>query len=132
MVAGNSGPMTFTGTCTYVVGTGEVAIIDPGPDGPDHIAALLAALRGETIATILVTHTHKDHSPGARVLKAATGARIFGCAPYRFPRQAIGNAVYAANDFDYAPDVILRDGAAIEAKNFSLVCVETPGHAMNH
>jgi glyoxylase-like metal-dependent hydrolase (beta-lactamase superfamily II) len=132
MVAGNAGPMTFTGTCTYVVGTGEVAVIDPGPDRPDHIAALLAALRGETITTILVTHTHKDHSPGARALKAATGARIVGCAPYHFPRQTIGNAVYAANDFDYAPDVILHDGDAIEGKNFSLVCVETPGHAMNH
>ena len=115
MLAGNSGPMTFTGTRTYVVGTSEVAIIDPGPDRPDHVAALLAALRGETITTILVTHTRRE--------------RVFLA---HFPRQAIGNAVYAANDFDYAPDVILRDGDAIEAKNFSLVCVETPGHAMNH
>jgi glyoxylase-like metal-dependent hydrolase (beta-lactamase superfamily II) len=102
------------------------------PDRPDHIAALLAALRGETITTILVTHTHKDHSPGARALRAATGARIVGCAPYHFPRQTIGNAVYAANDFDYAPDVILHEGDAIEGKNFSLVCIETPGHATNH
>jgi Metallo-beta-lactamase superfamily len=132
MVAGNAGPMTFTGTCTYVVGTGEVAVIDPGPDRPDHIAALLAALRGETVTTILVSHTHTDHSPGARALKAATGARIVGCAAYHFPRQTIGNAVYAADDFDYAPDVILHDGDAIEGKNFSLVGVETPGHAMNH
>ncbi|MGH6852281.1 MAG: MBL fold metallo-hydrolase, partial [Methylocella sp.] len=102
---GNAGPMTFTGTCTYVLGTGAVAVIDPGPDRPDHIAALLAALRGQTITMIVVTHTHKDHSPGARALKAATGARIVGCAPYNFPRRPIGKAVDAANDFAYPPDV---------------------------
>jgi glyoxylase-like metal-dependent hydrolase (beta-lactamase superfamily II) len=132
MVAGNAGPMTFTGTCTYVVGTGEVAVIDPGPDRPDHIPPCSRLCVCETVTTILVSHTHTDHSPGARALKAATGARIVGCAAYHFPRQTIGNAVYAANDFDYAPDVILHDGDAIERKNFSLVCVETPGHAMNH
>src|ERR1700721_1236254 len=85
MVAGNSSPMTFTGTCTYVVGTGEVAVIDPGPDSADHITALLAALQDETVATIVVTHTHRDHSPAAAILKAATGARIIGCAPYTPP-----------------------------------------------
>jgi glyoxylase-like metal-dependent hydrolase (beta-lactamase superfamily II) len=132
IVAGNAGPMTFTGTCTYVVGTGEVAIIDPGPDRPDHITALLAALHDETITAIYVTHTHKDHSPGARALKAATGARILGCAPYDFTSRAAGNPIDAAHDSGYAPDTILRDGDAIEGKNFSLTCVETPGHAMNH
>jgi glyoxylase-like metal-dependent hydrolase (beta-lactamase superfamily II) len=132
MVAGNAGPMTFTGTCTYVVGIGDVAVIDPGPDRPDHIAALLAALRGESITTILVTHTHRDHSPGARALKAATGARIIGCAPHDFGRRAAGDPIDAAQDLGYAPDAILRDGEAIEAGHFSLVCVETPGHAMNH
>src|ERR1700704_2332015 len=81
MVAPNPGPMTLVGTCTYVVGQGEVAVIDPGPDNKEHIAALLAALRGETVTTILVTHTHKDHSPAARALKAALGARIVGCGP---------------------------------------------------
>ena len=132
IVAGNAGPMTFTGTCTYVVGTGEVAIIDPGPDRPDHITALLAALHDETITAIYVTHTHKDHSPGARALKAATGARILGCAPYDFTSRTAGNPIDAAHDSDYAPDTILRDGNVIEGKNFSLSCVETPGHAMNH
>ena len=132
IVASNAGPMTFTGTCTYVVGTGEVAIIDPGPDRPDHITALLTALHDETITAIYVTHTHKDHSPGARAIKAATGARILGCAPYDFTSRAAGNPIDAAHDSDYAPDTILRDGGAIEGKNFSLICVETPGHAMNH
>ena len=128
MVAPNPGPMTLVGTCTYVVGQGEVAIIDPGPDNKEHIAALLAALRGETVTTILVTHTHKDHSPAARELKAATGARIVGCAP----TQSSGSPIDAANDFDYVPDTVMRDGDAIEAKNFSLLCVATPGHTRNH
>jgi glyoxylase-like metal-dependent hydrolase (beta-lactamase superfamily II) len=132
MVAGNAGPMTFTGTCTYVIGTGEVAVIDPGPDQQDHINALLAALRGETIMAICVTHTHKDHSAGARALKAATGARIVGCPPYDFARWAAGNSIGTAHDPTYAPDAILRDGDPVGAGNCSLVCVETPGHAMNH
>lgn len=132
MAAGNAGPMTFTGTCTYVVGKGKVAVIDPGPGRPDHIEALLTALHGETITTIFVTHTHRDHSPGAHTLKTATGAKIIGCPPHDFSRQSAGHQASAVNDSAYAPDVILRDGDVIEAENFSLVCVETPGHAMNH
>ena len=132
IVAGNAGPMTFTGTCTYAVGDGEVAIIDPGPDRPEHIAALLAGLRGETVTAIFVTHTHKDHSPGARALKAATGARIIGCAPHDFSRQPSGHPIGAVNDSSYVPDAVLREGEAFELKNFSLICVETPGHAINH
>ena len=81
MVADNPGPMTFTGTCTYVVGQGEVAIIDPGPDLADHRNALLQALRNETVRFILVTHSHGDHCASAAALKQATGARILGCAP---------------------------------------------------
>ena len=73
--------MTFTGTCTYVVGEGEVTI-DPGPDSPAHLAALLESLGKERVRHILVTHTHRDHSAGAAALKAATGAQILGCAPY--------------------------------------------------
>ena len=76
-----AGPFTFTGTCSYVVGRGEVAIIDPGPADPHHLQRLLDALRDETVRHILVTHTHRDHSPGAKALKAATGARIVGCRP---------------------------------------------------
>ena len=135
MVAGNAGPMTFTGTCTYVVGSGQVAVIDPGPDKQEHIAALLDALRGESITTIIVTHTHRDHSPGARTLKQATGANIVGCAPYQSAPGRFGGEVPrldAANDLDHAPDVVTREGDAIEVADFTLVCVETPGHTMNH
>jgi glyoxylase-like metal-dependent hydrolase (beta-lactamase superfamily II) len=82
MVAPNPGPMTFTGTCTYVVGQDEVALIDPGPASKEHIAALLAALSTETATAVLVTHTHNDHSPAARALKAATGAKIIAAKVY--------------------------------------------------
>jgi glyoxylase-like metal-dependent hydrolase (beta-lactamase superfamily II) len=135
MLAGNAGPMTFTGTCTYVVGKGKVAVIDPGPDRPEHSRALLDALGGETIETILVTHTHRDHSPGTRALKQATGAPIAGCAPYPAPDGESDSAfirIDAANDFGYAPDAVMREGDAIEIGDFRLVCVETPGHAANH
>ena len=132
IIAGNPGPMTFTGTCTYAVGDGEVAIIDPGPDSPDHLAALLAGLRGDTVTAIFVTHTHKDHSPGARGLQAATGARIFGCPPHDASRKPSGHPIDAANDSSYTPDTVLGEGEAIDFKDFSLVCVETPGHAINH
>ncbi|MCI0467463.1 MAG: MBL fold metallo-hydrolase [Beijerinckiaceae bacterium] len=128
MVAPNPGPMTFMGTCTYVVGQDEVAVIDPGPDMAQHIKTLLASLRGESIAAILVTHTHKDHAGAARALKSATGARIIGCAPAGMS----GNPLDAAHDFAYAPDEVMREGDAITGQNFSLSCVETQGHTKNH
>src|SRR5688500_10916941 len=89
VVAPNPGPFTFTGTCSYIVGRGRVAIIDPGPDLAEHVAALLAAVRGETVTHIVVSHTHRDHSPAARRLGAATGAPIVGCSAHR-PARAPG------------------------------------------
>src|SRR5215217_4560293 len=86
VVAGNAGPTTFTGTCSYIVGRGRVAIIDPGPDSPDHVAALLDAVRGETVTHVLVSHTHRDHSPAARAIQATTGAAIVGCSAHRGAR----------------------------------------------
>ncbi len=128
MVAPNPGPMTFTGTCTYAVGQGEVAVIDPGPANEEHIAALLKALGAETIAAIFVTHTHIDHSAAARALKAATGAKLFGCAP----PQRSGTPIDAVHDREYAPDQIMREGDTFETKRFFLQCVATPGHTQNH
>jgi glyoxylase-like metal-dependent hydrolase (beta-lactamase superfamily II) len=136
MVAGNAGPMTFTGTCTYVIGTGRVAIIDPGPSDRDHLRALLDALQGEKVTAILVTHTHKDHSPGARALKEATGAKIYGCEPYAVPTRdddrGVSLRLDAAHDLDHAPDLTMRDGDVVEGPDFVLTCVETPGHTRNH
>jgi glyoxylase-like metal-dependent hydrolase (beta-lactamase superfamily II) len=135
LVAGNSGPFTFTGTCSYIVGEGAVAIIDPGPADPVHRDALLRAVSGETVQFIAVTHTHNDHSRGATALKAATGAPIVGCSPYRPARPlAIGesNFLEAANDLDYAPDAVLAEGETISGQTFTLTAVATPGHTMNH
>jgi glyoxylase-like metal-dependent hydrolase (beta-lactamase superfamily II) len=135
IVANNPGPFTFTGTCTYVVGQGRVAVIDPGPDDPAHIAAILSALGDETIVASLVTHTHRDHSPGARLLKQATGAEIIGCGPYEPARDLVLgeiNALDAANDQAHMPDRLLHDGEVFQGEGFSLACVETPGHTANH
>lgn len=133
-VAPNAGPYTYTGTCSYIVGTGEVAIIDPGPDDPRHIQALLTAIRGERLRYVLVTHTHRDHSPAARALKEATGATIAGCAPYAPSgrRSPDGPDLDAAHDRAYAPDIVLREGDELEIGGASLEALETPGHTANH
>ena len=136
LVAPNPGPMTFTGTCTYLVGAGDaLAVIDPGPDLPPHREAILAAAGGARIAHVVVTHTHRDHSPGARPLALAKGAEVVGCARYapaREPREAERAAVAAANDLDFAPDRVLADGEALRGDGYTLVAVATPGHTMNH
>jgi glyoxylase-like metal-dependent hydrolase (beta-lactamase superfamily II) len=135
LIAPNPGPFTFTGTCTYVVGHGEVAVIDPGPADSGHLAALTAALAGETIRHIVVTHTHRDHSPGARELATLTGAPIIGCGPHRAAR-ALGDGeqarLDAGGDAEHAPNLILADGDRIEGDDWTLVAVETPGHTANH
>ena len=128
----NPGPYTFTGTCGYIVGNGRVAVIDPGPDDPEHIAALANALRGETIDHIVVTHTHRDHSPGARRLKALTGAKIVGCARHApNDRPGLGR-VDSSHDLEHVPDLEMRDGDTLSCDGFSLTAIHTPGHASNH
>ena len=131
LVAPNGGPFTFTGTCTYIVGRGDVALIDPGPENPDHVDAILRAFDGERIAHIVITHTHKDHSPGARLLAERTGAPIVGCAPF-IAKGGPESGLDSAHDLAYAPARVLRDGDAIEGDGYSLVALETPGHASNH
>ncbi len=130
ILAPNPSPFTFTGTHTYVVGRGEVAVIDPGPDLPKHIRALLDALEGEQIAAILCTHTHRDHSPASRPLKEATGAPITGCAPMSINDE--GPRTDAAFDPDYHPDRVLADGERLIGEGWSLEAVATPGHTSNH
>ena len=90
VLARNPNPFTFHGTGTYIVGRGQVAVIDPGPALEEHVQAILAATRGETISHILVTHTHNDHAPAAAPLKAATGAVVTGCGPHGSGRHADG------------------------------------------
>ncbi len=130
LLAGNPSAFTYTGTQTYIVGRGEVAVIDPGPDLPDHVAAILGATRGERIAAIVCTHTHRDHSPASRALAQASGAPIVGCAPLALEDD--GPRADAAFDFDYRPDQVLEDGDAIEGDGWRLDAVATPGHTSNH
>ncbi|MBV9065737.1 MAG: MBL fold metallo-hydrolase [Methylobacteriaceae bacterium] len=133
VLAPNPGPFTFTGTCTYIVGRGELAIVDPGPDNAEHVQALIEATKGERVANILVTHTHRDHAPASRALQAATGAAIVGCRPYE-PRHANAQAagLDAAHDTDYRPARVLSEGDTVEGPGFTLEAIATPGHASNH
>lgn len=128
IVAHNPGPFTFRGTGTYVVGRGDVAIVDPGPDLPEHVDALLAALAGERVTHILVTHTHRDHSPAAAAVKAATGARTYGFGPHG----KTGETAEVGADLDFVPDVRLADGDVVEGGTWRVTTVHTPGHASNH
>lgn len=135
LVAPNAGPFTFTGTCTYIVGRGSVAIVDPGPDDPAHIAAVLAAVRGETVSHVVVTHTHRDHAPAARHVAARTEALVVGCGPHRAARPlAPGerNPLDASADLDYRPDLEMREGDFVMGPGWTLAAIETPGHTANH
>lgn len=134
LVAPNPGAFTFTGTCSYIIGAGDVAIVDPGPAIDSHVEALLAALEGERLRVILCTHTHRDHSPAARLLQERTGATIAGCAPYAPPPdlEITGPGLDAAHDRAYAPDHILADGETIAVGGLTIETVATPGHTTNH
>jgi 2-amino-4-hydroxy-6-hydroxymethyldihydropteridine diphosphokinase len=134
IVAPNPGPYTFTGTCTYIIGHGKVTVLDPGPHDPAHIEAILAALGEEKIERILISHTHKDHSPGAAPLKALTDAPIEGCAPHRAarPLHPGETAMEAGADRTYAPDREIADGATIAGEGYTLTALHTPGHTANH
>lgn len=130
VLAPNPSAFTYTGTQSYLVGAAELAVIDPGPDDPAHVAALLRAIGGRPVAAILVTHTHRDHSPAARALKAATGAPIVGCAPLALP--ADGPRADASFDRDHAPDHILAEDESVGGDGWTLRAVATPGHTSNH
>lgn len=132
VLARNASPFSYTGTQTYIVGHGEVAVIDPGPlgDDPAHVGELIRILEGETIAAILCTHTHRDHSPAAAPLAKATGAPIIGCA--RLVIEDDGPRADAAFDTTYFPDRVLDDGEQVSGPGWTLTAVATPGHTSNH
>jgi len=135
MLVNNPSPFTFKGTMSYIVGRGRVAVIDPGPDDAAHRAALLDALRGETVTHIFVTHTHRDHSPGAAALKAATGALVLAEGPHRAARPLhVGEAprLDAGGDTAFDPDLRLADGDVVEGDGWRIEAVATPGHTANH
>src|ERR1700674_5474090 len=135
IVARNPGPFTFKGTGTYVVGEGEVAVIDPGPELEEHIAALLASLGEERVSHILVTHTHRDHSPAAKALRAATAARSSGFGPHAGGRRG-EPGIEEGGDWDFIPDIVMLDGESVtggkSGGKWRIEAVHTPGHTSNH
>ncbi len=132
VVAPNPGPFAFLGTNTYIVGRGEVAVIDPGPLMDAHFAAITGALAGERLTHIFVTHTHADHSPLAARLKAATGASTYGYGPHGAGKAEQGIQVEEDGDTSFNPDHRVRDGERIEGRGWRVECVYTPGHTSNH
>ncbi|MBN9585223.1 MAG: MBL fold metallo-hydrolase [Afipia sp. 62-7] len=135
VLCNNPSPFTFTGSITYVVGNGNVAIIDPGPDDEVHVQAVLDAVRGETVTHVFVTHTHRDHSPGTARLKAATGATVYAEGPHRASRPAYASetrTTESGGDWDFRPDVTLKDGDVVTGDGWRLEAIWTPGHTANH
>ncbi|HBQ35400.1 MAG TPA: MBL fold metallo-hydrolase [Rhodobacteraceae bacterium] len=140
ILAPNPSPMTWRGTNTYIIGQGHVALIDPGPDSPAHLQAILTATRGETINAILVTHSHTDHSPLARPLAKISGAPVLAYGDSQAGRSQIMRKLVAAGmtgggegiDADFKPDQILRDSETIHGPDWCLKALWTPGHMANH
>ncbi|TBN55322.1 MBL fold metallo-hydrolase [Hansschlegelia quercus] len=135
VIAPNASPFTFTGSASYLVGRGKIAVVDAGPDHAAHRAAILEAVGSETITHVVSTHTHLDHTGGAAILAAEVGAPLVGCSAHRAFRASLdgeGDPLEAGADGRYRPDQALADGDAIAGPGWTLVAVETPGHTANH
>ena len=132
LLAPNPGPFTFRGTGVYIVGEHDVAVIDPGPDIPAHIEALKNALTGNRVTHILITHTHRDHSPAAAALKSFCDAKTYAFGPHCGGDDEGGAKVEEGGDWNFVPDVLVRNGDIIDCDGFSIECVFTPGHTSNH
>jgi glyoxylase-like metal-dependent hydrolase (beta-lactamase superfamily II) len=132
IVARNPGPFTFTGTGVYVIGHGEVAVIDPGPDLPEHFAALQEALAGERVTHVLVTHQHADHSPLAAPLARAHGCEVSGSGIGMTKVLPGEMALDEEADAGFRPDRVLADGEAVRGPGWTLEAVLTPGHTASH
>jgi len=133
IVANNPGPYTFLGTNSYVVGSGEVAVIDPGPADERHLKAIAAAIKGERLAYILVTHSHRDHCAGARGLQALAGGKVASFGPTGTERGAgTAGLTYDFVDPTFEPDLRLADGDMIRGRGFALDVLHMPGHAPDH
>jgi glyoxylase-like metal-dependent hydrolase (beta-lactamase superfamily II) len=128
LVCNNPSAFTFRGTNTYIIGRGRVAVMDPGPENAAHLAAILAATQGEMVTHVIVTHTHRDHSPGAAALVAATGARTYGFGPHMTPPDQGGEG----GDHGFRPEVSVPEDGVIEGDDWRLTALHTPGHCANH
>ena len=131
VICRNPSAFTFTGTGTYILGSGEVAVIDPGPMDQDHLTAILNSVKDEEITHILITHTHNDHSPLAKELKKHCNAKTYGFGPHGASLHD-GVVVEEGGDQEFQPDNLVRHGDVIEANTWSVECVHTPGHTSNH
>ena len=131
VLVNNPSPYTFKGTNSYIVGSGHVAVIDPGPDDDAQLAALLDAVRGETVTHILVTHSHADHSPLAQRLQRMTGAITLAYGAVEAPPSA-GLRLDASIDHDFEPDQRLAEGDCVSGPGWTLEALFTPGHMSNH
>jgi len=131
VIARNPGPFTYTGTGVYIVGRGEVAVIDPGPQLAEHFEALKAALAGERVTHVLVTHHHLDHAPLAHPLAQAFGAQVYGLSAPA-PQASDAPAVEEGGDDRFRPDVTLSDGDVLRGPGWTLEALTTPGHTSNH
>ncbi len=133
VIANNPGPYTYTGSGTYIVGEGDVAVIDPGPDDDAHLEALLSELKDERVSHILITHTHRDHCGLAMKFAAATGAPLYGFSAHPVKeKEHDAPALDEGADYSYAPDERIGDGAVIEGPDWRIEAVHTPGHLSNH
>jgi glyoxylase-like metal-dependent hydrolase (beta-lactamase superfamily II) len=132
VIAQNPSPFTLYGTGTYILGTGNVAVIDPGPADPQHIQSILDATRGETISHVLVTHTHTDHSPGCALLRKKAPAPTYAYGPHGAGKLEEGVPVEEGGDMEFEPDELVRHGDVIQGGDWSVECVYTPGHTSNH
>lgn len=137
ILAPNPSPMTEAGTNTYLLGEDAVAVIDPGPDDPDHLEAILAAVRGAVVSHILVTHAHRDHSALARRLAKRTGAPVLAYGDARAGRSAAmqawgGLGGGEGTDLDFAPDLAIEDGGEVRGTGWKITALWTPGHFGNH
>ncbi len=130
VVAENPSAFTLYGTGTYIIGRGQVAIIDPGPAMDDHVDALLQAVAGEQVSHLLITHTHIDHSPAAKAVQQRTGATTYGFGPHGGGRD--GPQVEEGGDHSFTPDVAIGDGDVIAGPGWTVEAVHTPGHTSNH
>lgn len=132
LVANNPGPFTFRGTGVYIIGRGDVAIIDPGPDDEAHIEALLAAVEGERVTHILVTHRHMDHSPAAHPLAERTGAKVYASMLPPKPSDCDELRLEAGDDHLFQPNIDVHDGDIFSGPGWTIEAVFTPGHTTNH
>jgi len=130
VIAPNPGPFTYTGTGVYIIGRGDVAVIDPGPEIEAHFDAVNMALEGERVSHVLVTHSHADHSPLAHALAERHGAKVYAGGPV-IPTECEVR-LEAGDDLKFTPDVFIKDGQTFEGPNWRIRAIATPGHTSNH